>query len=164
MELDRQVIAQITTTLVGFLLFFWISKRLFWTSIIGTIEERQARIKAEFDKVASVQKEVADLKADYSRRIAEIEKEAQARKQDEINHGRQVAEEIIAQTRKQADDELAHTKQLMSIEVDKARATLREEVVRLTLAASERILRERMDDATSRRLVGEFVDELGSAK
>lgn len=155
-------LAKVLTTLLAFGLFFFISKKLFWTGIQQVIDERQSRIKSEFDKIASLQKEVTEMKSDYSKRIAEIEKEAQARKQDEINLGRKAAEEILAQARTDAAAEMVKLKQTVAIEMDKARATLREEVVKMTLTATEKVLREKMDGEQNKRLVSRFVEELAS--
>ncbi|MBX7245476.1 MAG: F0F1 ATP synthase subunit B [Candidatus Sumerlaeaceae bacterium] len=154
------MIAKILTTLVAFGLFFWIAKKLFWTSILKAIEDRQFRIKSEFDRIDSLQQEVSTMKADYSKRLADIEKEAQQRKQDEIVQGRKMAEEIVAQARQDAQAELERVKQNLAIETDKMRASLREEVVQLTLGATEKLIREKMDDGKQRQLVSQFVEEL----
>jgi F-type H+-transporting ATPase subunit b len=151
---------KILTTILAFGIFFWVAKKLFWASILQVIENRQARIQGEFDKVTSLRKEVEDLKADYSRRIAEIEREAQSRKQQEIAQGRKVAEEMIEQARAEARAEIERVKQAVAIEMDKARVQLREEVVAMTVAATERIIRERLDDAKHRQLISQFVEEL----
>lgn len=153
---------KILTTILAFGIFFWVAKKLFWASILQVIENRQARIQGEFDKVTGLRKEVEDLKAEYSKRIAEIEREAQNRKQQEIAHGRKVAEEIIEQARAEARAEIERVKQTVAIEMDKARAQLREEVVRMTLAATERIIRERLDDTKHRQLISQFVEDLAA--
>lgn len=155
-------LAKVLTAFLAFGLFFWISKKLFWTGIQQVIDERQSRIKSEFDKISGLQKEIGDLKADYEKRVAQIEQEAAARKQDEINQGRKVAEEIVAQARKDASAEIDRVKTAVALEMDKARATLKQEVVRMTLEATEKILREKMDDERSRKLVTQFVEEIAA--
>jgi F-type H+-transporting ATPase subunit b len=158
--IDRAVLAQLLTTALAFLIFFWIAKKMFWSSILRAIEDRQARIKSEFDKVEHLQTQAKTLQADYSRKIAEIDSEARQRMQDAINQGKQIAEQIAEQARRDADATLERTKQSIAIEMEKAREELKHDVVRMTLAATEKIINERLDDAKHRQLVSSFVDEI----
>ena len=160
MAIDQTIIAQVLTTAVAFIIFFWIAKKLFWTSIVRTLDERQARIRGEFDRIEELQKKADELQAEYSKRIAQIEAEARTRMQEAIDEGHQIADQIREQARKDANAELEHTKQILSIEMDKARVELKEEVVRMTITAAEKIIRERLDDARHRRLVSEFIEGL----
>ena len=48
----------------------------------------------------------------------------------------------------------------VQIELAKARTELREEIINMTLTASERLLREKMDEATQRRQVANFLQDL----
>ena len=159
--MNREVIVQLITTAVAFLIFFFIARKLFWGSILGAIESRQRKIKSEFDNIDSLKAQVATLQADYNKRIAEIDAEARHRLQDEINKGKQIAEQIAEQAKKDAAASEERTKQLISIEMDKARQELKNEVVKMTLGATEKIIRERLDDTKHRQLVSSFVEELG---
>src|ERR1043166_340729 len=161
MKIDSTVIAQLITTAIGFLVFFWIAKKLFWTGILKTIEDRQAHIRGEFDRIDSMQQQVNALQADYSKRIAEIETEARAKMQEAIAQGKKIAEEIGEQARKDATAAQERTKQSIEIEIEKAKAQLKEEVVRMTLRATEKIIAERLDDQKHRQLVSSFIEEEG---
>lgn len=161
MDITREVIAQLITTLIAFLGFFFVAKKLFWGGILGAIEDRQAKIRGEFDRIETMQKQVTALQADYQKRIADIDAEARQRIQEEIGKGRVIAEQIAEQSRKDAAAAQEHAKQQISIEIDKARQQLKDDVVRMTLGATEKIIRERLDDQKHRQLVSSFVEELG---
>ena len=158
--IDREVLAQLLTTAVAFLLFFWIAKRMFWTSILRAIEERQARIKSEFTRIDEMDNRLKKLQADYSKKLAEIDTEARHRMHEAIVQGKQIAEQIADQARQEADETLERTKKSIALEMEKARAELRHDVVRMTLAATEKIISENMDDAKHRQLVSGFVDQI----
>jgi F-type H+-transporting ATPase subunit b len=157
----QTAIAQVLTTAIAFLFFFVVAKKLFWTSILKTIEDRQARIRSEFEKIEDLQLKVKALEADYNRHLAEIEKEANQRKQQEIANGKKIAEEIKEQARREASDEFDRMRQTIALEMDKVRAELKSEVVHMTLAATEKVIRERLDDMKHRELISSFVEELG---
>lgn len=160
MSIDQNTIAQLLTTAAAFIIFFWISKRLFWSSILRVIEDRQKHIYGEFSRIDTLQQEVSSLKSEYSKRIGDIEAEARQLKTQEITKGREIAEQIAEQGRKEAEQMIERAKQVISIEMDKARIELREEVVRMTLSATEKIIRQQMGEAQQRRMVNDFVEEL----
>jgi len=159
--LDKTVIAQILTTVVAFIIFFLIAKKMFWGGIMKMVEDRRAHIRSEFDRIESLQRQVEALQADYSKRMADIEAEARQKMQETIAQGRQIADQIAEQARRDAEAMQQKAHQTLTIELDKARAELKQDVVRMTLAATEKIIRERMDDDKERQLVASFVEELG---
>jgi F0F1-type ATP synthase membrane subunit b/b' len=50
----------------------------------------------------------------------------------------------------------------MMREREKAKELLKEQVIDLSLKAAEKILHTRLDDPAQRKLVGEFIDEVGA--
>jgi F-type H+-transporting ATPase subunit b len=158
--LNMQIIGQILTTLVAFAIFFFILKKYFWGPMQQTIEARQSKIKGEFDRIESMQKQVDALQADYSKRMADIEAEARQHMQEAIAEGRKIAEQIAAQARTDAEALQQKNLQTLALEMDKARAELKQEVVKMTLAATEKIIRQQMNEPRQREQVSQFVEEL----
>jgi F-type H+-transporting ATPase subunit b len=158
--IDKEVLIQVSTTFVAFIVFFIIAKKMFWTRFMQVIEDRQKKIHDEFGKIESMQKQVNALQADYQRRVAEIEAEARVKMQEAIAQGKQIATQIADQAKKDADALALKTQQNLAIEMDKARAELKAEVVKMTIGATEKIIRQKMDDATQRHMVSSFVEEL----
>lgn len=156
----QTVVAQVLTSVLAFVIFYVVAKRLFWTSVLSVIEERQNRIRSELERIDELKAKVQALEAEYQTHLAQIEKEANQRKQEAIAEGKRIAEEIKEQARAEAKNEAARMHQILALEVEKVRLELRQEVVRLTIAATERIIRERLDDAKHRELIAHFVEEL----
>jgi len=157
---SNELIAQILTTLIAFLIFAWIAKKLFWKPFLETIQERQAKIKGEFDKIDAMQRQVDQLQADYSRRLNDIEAEARLKLQEAMAQGKEIAEQVAEQARRDAETSRQRNEQMLAIEMDKARAELKQDVVRMTLAATEKLVRHNLDDQRQRDLVDNFVEEL----
>ncbi len=158
--MSNVVIAQILTTLLAFTIFFLLAKRLFWGPIMQMIDDRQLKIRSEFDRIDSMQRQVEALQSDYAKRMADIEAEARQKMQETINQGREIAEQIADQARRDTEALQERTKQTLAIEIDKARAELKQDVVRMTLTATEKIMRQRMDSDREREMVSSFVEEL----
>ena len=58
----------------------------------------------------------------------------------------------------------AHAAQQIAQEHAKAIVELREEIVRLTLLASERVIKESLDTERQRRLIREFIQEVETTR
>ena len=71
--------------------------------------------------------------AQYARQLADIEATARNKMQEATAHGKQIAEQIADQARKDADAALERNKQVIAIEMEKAREELRQEVVEMTM-------------------------------
>jgi F-type H+-transporting ATPase subunit b len=158
--INTETIAQVLTTLLAFGIFFWVTKLLFWKPMRQTINDRQSRIREEFDRIDSMQRQIDALQADYNKRMADIEAEARQKMQEAIAEGRKISEDIGAQARKDAEALQQRTHEAMTLEMEKARVQLKQEVVKMTLAATEKLIRQEMSDARQRDLVSSFVEEL----
>ena len=50
----------------------------------------------------------------------------------------------------------------IGMEMDKANAAYRDRMVEAVLTATEKLIRQRLDDAQHRRLINEYLDEVAS--
>ena len=104
------------------------------------------------------------LKARLEQDLRGIEAQARARLQESVAEGQKVAAEIRAQAQKEAQDRLARAEDEMMREREKAKEILKEQVIRLSLTAAEKILKSKLDDPAQRKLAGQFIDEVGSLR
>ena len=109
-----------------------------------------------------MKEEVSGLKDDYEKRVGVIEEEAREKIQESVREGRRMAEEIAEKARDEARQRLEKSKQLIELELDKARKQLKEDIINIALSTSEKAIRERMDEEKHRSLVGGFIEELSS--
>lgn len=150
----------VLTHLAAFLLFIWVIKKYAVGPVVHLLDERRVKIAEEFDQIDSDRKQVAALKEEYEANIREIDEEARKRAQEEAARGRRIAEEIVEAARAEASALVEKAHASMQAQIDQARADIRNDVIALTLAATEKLLAERLDDAKHRELVGSFIDEL----
>lgn len=148
--------------MISFIIFVLLMKRFAWGPVTQLLEERQRRIEAGFEEIKAKQAKAEELEEQLAARLRDIEHEARARIQEAVADGRRVAAELTEQARAEASEITERAKRNIELEVAKARIELRDEVVALTLGASERLLRQNLDDAGQRRLVSQFLDELGN--
>jgi len=154
---------QLLTHAVGFLITVWLLKRYAWGPLLAIMEERRNRIASEFDSIEEEKANVATLTAEYESKLKEIDTERRAKLVEAVDEGKKIAEEIKAAAREEAKGISAKAKEDLERDVAKAKVQLKNEMVGITMTAAEKILREKLDDAKHRELIGGFIDSVEKA-
>ena len=157
LQLDLQ---QILSQTLSFLILLWLLKRFAWRPLLTILDQRRARIEEDLRQIAQSKTEVARLQAEYTQHLAKINDEARAKIQQAILEGKRIAVEIQEQAREQSSALLTKSKETIELELAKANVTLRDQVAAMTVEAVERILRQKLDAATDRKLVDSILHEL----
>jgi F-type H+-transporting ATPase subunit b len=151
---------QILTHIVGFLIVLFVLKRYAWKPLLKMIDERRERIQSDFDKAEDERKKAEELRTGYEARMKEAESEARSKIQESIREGQNVAAEIKDTARKEAQDLIERAKEELSRDVDKAKVQLKLDIVKMTLAATEKMINEKLDEAKHRQLIEGFINDV----
>ncbi len=157
LKLDLQ---QVLSQALSFFLLVVILKRFAWKPLLSILDQRRARIEEELRQVAQSKADLARLQDEYGKRLAGIEEEARAKIQQSILEGKRMSVEIQEQARAQGYALLEKAKDTIELEIAKAKVTLRDQMVALTIEALERTLRRKIDEKTDRHLVEVVLEEL----
>lgn len=154
--------AQILTQIIAFLVLVWVFKRYAWKPFQGILEERHQRIRAEFDLIDKQKGEIQALADQYEKRLSTAELEARAKIQAALEHGNRVAQEIQTEAQRQAAEVLKKAHADLDLELNKARMQLKNECVSLVMAATRKILQERIDLGTQKELIADSIEQVES--
>jgi len=157
-------VRQVATQILGFLILLWILRKLAWGRVMGMLEARRNKIAGEFDLAAAKQTEAEQLKSRYELELRGIEAQARQRILDAVAEGQKVAAEIKAQAQLEAVERGTRAEEEIAREREKAKEILKEQMIHLAMRSAEKILRQKLDDASQRKLVGEFIDEVGAMR
>lgn len=156
-------VRQVLTQIFGFLLMVWILRRYAWAPILALLDERRDRIAGEFKKAEQLQGEAEEAKARFEQEMRSIDAHARQKLNEAVTEGQRVAAEIKAQAQHEAQQRIERAGDEIDREREKAKETLKEQVVHMSIRTAEKILRQKLDDPAQRKLVAEFVDEVGAA-
>jgi F-type H+-transporting ATPase subunit b len=154
----------VATQILGFLLMLWILRQFAWSKVLKLLEDRRQAIAGEFAEADRRKSAADEARVAYEQKIAEIERTARARLQEAVAEGQKVAGEIRNQAQKDATDRLARADQEIVREGEKAKEMLKERMIELSMRGAEKILRQKLDAASQRQLVSEFIDEVGAQR
>ncbi len=156
-------LAQLITHAIGFLITLWILKKFAWGPLLAMMDERREKIAGEFQKIEDDKTEVDELAAQYEGKLKEIDNERRVKLVEAVNEGKKVAEEIKRAAHAEARKINEKAKLDLAQDVAKAKVELKSDMVSLTMAAAEKIIRERLDDAKHRELIADFIDNVEKA-
>lgn len=157
-------VQEILTQAVAFILLVWVLKKMAWKPLLKLLDERREKIRTGFEEIERTKKELEQLKTDYERARAHIEDEARQKLQQAIDEGKHVARELQEGSRREARAVLEKAKEDISLEVAKAKVTLRNEIADLTLRATERLIQEKLDETKDKEIVLDFIEDLEKLK
>ncbi|MFQ6032004.1 MAG: F0F1 ATP synthase subunit B [Candidatus Zixiibacteriota bacterium] len=157
-------IGQIVTHIIGFLIAVFLLKRFAWKPLLSILEERRSKIKSEFDNIDKEKKKVGDLLSDYQAKLKEIDSLARVKIQEAAREGQKLANEIKETARKESKDILARAREEIQMDVDKAKVQLKNDLVTMTIRATEKLIREKLDEEKDKKLIAEFIDAVPARK
>ncbi len=163
MHVTQQDIAVVVTNIIGFLVVLWILRRFAWGPLLRFLEDRRRRIADEFASIDRGKSEANKLRGEYEEKLKEIDALKRSRIQEGVAEAQKIAESIKAESRREADDIRERARESAHDELRKARVQLRDEIVEMTIRSTEKIIRDRLDDAKHRELISRMLDSMGKA-
>ena len=154
----------VLTQILGFLIMVWILGRFAWGPIVQGLEARRQKIADEFAEAEKRRHEADQLRLKYEQDLRGIEVQARQRIQEAVAEGQKVAEEIKAQAQADAQLRMQRAEEELVREREKENELVKQKIVALSIRAAEKILQSKLDEPAQRRLAGEFIDEVGSAR
>jgi len=150
--------------LVNFTLLAALLTVLLYKPILRMLNERKERIARSLADVDAAREAAARAQQDYDKKMVEAQRTAQ----EIIAKASQASEEVAAEIRAEAQREAESIRRKARDEAAQERAHLLAEVqsqiAGLSMMATERVLGQAVDANTQRRLVDQFLAEIGDSK
>ncbi|MBU2501032.1 MAG: F0F1 ATP synthase subunit B [bacterium] len=154
-------ITNLLTTAVGFLIFVWVLAKFAWGPILNLLDERRNKIEKDYAAAEKNLAEAEQLKGEFELKLTDIKVIEREKVQEAVKRGEQQGEGIVARARQSAEETKVKAAQDIELETHKAQIELRDSVVAMAIGAAEKIIGERLDDDLHRKLILEYIDQLG---
>jgi len=157
-------IRQVVTQILGFLILVWILRQFAWGPLLGMLEARREKIAGQFKEADRLKAEAHELKGRYELELRGIEAEKRQRLQEAVAEGQKVAAEIKTEAQGEAQRRLERAQEEIAREAEKAKEILKQRMIAIAMRSAEKILRQKLDEATQRKLAAEFLDDVGTLR
>lgn len=148
-------------TWILFLLTLGVLSWKAFPAISNALEARRERIDEEIASARRDREEARRLLDEHQRQLDEARLEAKGILQEGREAGERLREEILADARKEHETLLEKARNEMDREREELIAAVRRDAVDLSIAAAERLVSERLDDEANRKLVRDYLSEIG---
>ncbi len=150
-------------TIVNFLLLVWLLHKFAWKSIIGALEKREKQIADDKAAAAQARQEAQNIKAELDAKLQHIAEQAAQKMQEAVALGNAQREQLLTESRQQADRLIEQAKAQIEAEKNKALADVREQVVNTALLAAVKVTQQQMNKESAEKVVDEVLREVKSA-
>lgn len=146
---------------VNFLILIALLSRFLFKPLTKFLADRAAGIEKALAEAKVAREAAAKAQEEYRAQILATQREAAALREQAQREVEAERQRLLKASRDEAQRMVEEAKAAIEGETKRARATLREEVVSLSLAAAERLLGRSMTADDQRRLAEQYVRELG---
>lgn len=147
-------------TLITFIIVAFVLKRVAWGPILKAVEEREKQISGAIESAKHERAQAEKLLNEQKTAIAQARQEAAEMMRKNQADMEKFRDDLMAKSRKEAEDYKAEARRTIDEERRKAAAELKGEAVSLALAVAEKLLVEKLDDAKHRHLAEQFIADL----
>lgn len=140
-------------TLVCFLVVLWVLKKYAYGPIQDLLEQRRAAITADLDSAESARTEAQQTLEEYKAQLAEARKEAGKIVEDARAAIEAKRVEDMATIEADKQRQLARAREEIAAETRHSLAAIKQQVADLTMAATEKVVRSKLDETEQRRLI-----------
>ncbi len=147
-------------TLVTFILVALILRAKAWRPILDLVAEREKQINLAIESAKRERAEAEKLLAEQKVAIADARREAAESLQRNKAEMDKFRDELMARSRKEAEELKAGAAREISAERQKALAEIKGISVDLALQIAEKLIAEKLDDHKHRLLAEQFIDQL----
>lgn len=158
MEMGLPIDPGKTIAVIGvFIILFPVIDFFYVKPLEDVISNRTKELESTFGEAENLRAQMGQLKTDYEQRLARTEAEAREQIQAQIKEAQELRKSLTAEAVAKTE-EMKRTAEL-EIENQKKQVLgeLRVHVATLSLQASEKIMKENLDNERNRRLIDEFL-------
>jgi F-type H+-transporting ATPase subunit b len=146
---------------INFVILIVVLGYLFNKFIRPMMKKRSDDIKNAFAEIEKQKSDVEGLKRECHEQLDTIKNGAKAEIEKATVEGSHIKEAIKAEALKESEQLLEKARREIEQEKQKALSEVRREVATLSMLATKQLLKREIDEATDRKLVETFIDDLG---
>lgn len=150
-------------SIVNIIILFILLKLILFKPVTNMMNARTEKIKKNIDDAQNNKIESEKLKEEYRAQLEKIKEEANTIINNAHQKAQVEAEELLKKTKAEAEGILKSAREQGQREVEKALEEVKNQVATLALQAASKVIQQNMDNESNRKLVQEFIDEVGAA-
>ena len=154
----NELVAQI----ISFLILLILLRIFVWKKILNFLDKRKERIASEFKKIEETRADIEKMKLDYDAKLSSIEQAAKLKMHEAVNESKVILEDARKTANIQAQEIIDSAKSSIKYELAKAKDELKNDIIDMTIKATEDLIKEKMTGDEDRKLVKDFIEGINT--
>jgi F-type H+-transporting ATPase subunit b len=147
-------------TAITFLILVVVLSKYAWGPIVKMLDERERTIREAIEQAKKERAEAERMLSEQTAALAAAQREAAALAQKSRQEVEVLRQELTARARKEADELIASSRVQIQEEKAKALSELKGQVADLAIEAARRLIQSSLDEKAQRALVEEYIAQL----
>ncbi len=147
-------------TVVTFVILLLLLKKFVWGPIIDAVDRREKSLKEMFDGAENARDEARELLKRYEDQLAQARSDVNQMIEEGKGKAGKAGDEIIGKASSEAEQILERAKAEISRERQKAVEELKAQVVKISLAAAERLIERNLAEHDHRSLIEQTISDI----
>lgn len=145
--------------LVAFGILLFVLHKFMYRPTLDMLDARAAQVQEVRENAEQARLKAEAAQRDYDRYVAEAQRRSQEIMAEATKAAERARRDILEQARHDAAALVEEARQQIAAEQKEALATVRDDIVDLSLEATRRVLQQGMDDELQRRLIAQFLSD-----
>jgi F-type H+-transporting ATPase subunit b len=147
--------------MVNFVLLLVLLRIFLYRPIVNMLDRRREKIRADLDEADKARSQAEAAKQEYEKQLEQAREERRSIVAQANEQAEKMREEILEKARVEAQQLVAKTEEETEALRRQTLIGAQDEIVDLALAAAGKVVGESLDEKAHRRLIQEFIAEVG---
>jgi F-type H+-transporting ATPase subunit b len=153
--------AWLVAQIVNFILLLIILRAVAYKPILNMLDARKKKIQESLEYAEKVKHDAEDQQKEFDRKLAQARQETQAAAAAAAQVGAKERERIVAEAHEEARKVVEQAREQIEYERKQMLNQVREQVVQLSLLATQKVVSKSLDESAHRKLVDDFISQTG---
>ena len=147
--------------IINFVLLLVLLRIFLYRPIVNMLDRRREKIRTDLDEADKARSQAEAAKQEYEKQLEQARQERRSIVAQANEQAEKMSEEILEKARVEAQQLVSKTEEEMEALRRQALVGAQDEIVDLALSAAGKVVGESLDEKAHRRLIQEFIAEVG---
>jgi F-type H+-transporting ATPase subunit b len=147
--------------IVNFVLLLVILRMILYKPIVNMLDRRREKITTDLQEADKARSQAEAAKQEYEKQLDEAREERRSIVAQATEQAEKLKEDILAEARAEAQEVVAKTEEDVEVLRRQTLVGAQDQIVDLAMAAAGKVVGESLDEQAHRRLIQEFIAEVG---
>lgn len=158
LEFNKEFWSTFGFTILNILILFFALKKILFSRLTEFMEKRSKSIEETLLNAEETKKMIEEMKAEYDEKLKAARIEGQQITAEYKDKALKEYNEIIGEAKKNAEKIIVETRAELEVEKQQVMASIKDDISNLVMLASEKLIKESVDNEVNQKLVKDFID------